>query len=1094
MEDDFDNWLAEREQDQDIPADSGDVLQPGQRIGAYRILRQLGVGGMGQVYEAEHVALGVKRALKVFSTASEHSEFLRKRFVAEGRILADLQHPRIVRVYDLVVDEDSDTAYFEMDLVLSPNGQPCTLADRLQEGVYEEEIVGWFKDICEGLAYIHSQGVVHRDISLDNILIGRDGRAVITDFGIAKIIDDSYRRKIAVTATMVYKDGAEVRMGKERYMAPELKKPGGKVSFASDAWAVGISLFKMLSGSWYDVGTHLEDWLADFEYDWHPIIAQLCNADPVKRLGEGGIAALPMLLKRKSRPVPFWRRKWVLGGGLIISLVVAVLGTVWFPRKMDVTPQAKCAECTKDLEYKFETDKSTGEKTVAIVKVRGAKGDFVIPTEIEGCRVARIADGAFMFCNALLSVTIPTSVTSIDASAFSFCSGLTIVTIPNGVANIGKEAFCCCHSLDKVTIPASVTNIGERAFSRCPKLEEFLVAEDNPNYKSTSGILLTKDGKTLVAVPSKLRHRTISDAVTCIGNYAFDGCSSLTSVTIPANVTNIGEKAFVGCAGLKEILVVKGNSSYKSVSGFLLTKDGKTLVAVPSKLRHITIPNGVTCIGNYAFGEYCNLTEVTIPASVTEIGEKTFVNCRELNSFSVVEGNPRYKSVSGLLLTKDGKTLIAVPHRIKDVSIPDGVMCIGDRTFGQYENLTSVMIPSSVTNIGKEAFFICKRLNEFSVAEGNPKYKSVSGILLTKDGKTLVAIPPSLEEVKIPDGVTCIGNNAFEFDNNLTSVTIPASVTEIGERAFVKCRELNSFSVAEGNPKYKSVSGLLLTEDGKTLVAVPSHIKNVSIPDGVTRVQRYAFSGSDGSIFNTTSIPYVNLLDGWAVGYKKPLSGDLVLTGVHGVGDYAFAGCSKLTSVTFPDSVTSIGAHAFLRCNGLTHVTIPTNVISIGFHAFDGCSNLVEISVDAGNKRYYARDGLLLTKDGKTLVTIAGSRKNVMVPEGITHIDEGMFGHCSNLTRVTIPSSVTSIGQSAFDGDIQSFEYCFEGVEKNSIVAISTIGCRLEKTNFLRGYKEMIDKLNPSCIICLGKPFDEMTGNLIVVDYIESRRVDRYGR
>ena len=78
--------------------------------------------------------------------------------------------------------------------------------------------------------------------------------------------------------------------------------------------------------------------------------------------------------------------------------------------------------------------------------------------------------------------------------------------------------------------------------------------------------------------------------------------------------------------------------------------------------------------------------------------------------------------------------------------------------------------------------------------------------------------------------------------------------------------------------------------------------------------------------------------------------------------------------------------------------------------------------------------------------------------------------------------------------DIQSFEYCFEGVEKNSIVAISTIGCRLEKTNFLRGYKEMIDKLNPSCIICLGKPFDEMTGNLIVVDYIESRRVDRYGR
>ena len=88
-------------------------LRPDQRIGAYRIIRQLGAGGMGRVYEAEHVALGVRRALKVFDTKSEHAEFLRKRFVAEGRILADLQHPRIVRVYDLVVDDDSGLAYFE---------------------------------------------------------------------------------------------------------------------------------------------------------------------------------------------------------------------------------------------------------------------------------------------------------------------------------------------------------------------------------------------------------------------------------------------------------------------------------------------------------------------------------------------------------------------------------------------------------------------------------------------------------------------------------------------------------------------------------------------------------------------------------------------------------------------------------------------------------------------------------------------------------------------------------------------------------------------------------------------------------------------
>ena len=323
MEDDFENWLSQREKE--APADDGGMLRPGQRIGAYRIVRQLGVGGMGQVYEAEHVALGVRRALKVFSTESEHSEFLRKRFVAEGRILADLQHPRIVRVYDLVVDEDSGMAYFEMDLVLSPDGQPRTLADELQDGVDEEKIVGWFRDICEGLAYIHSQGVVHRDISLDNILIGRDGRAVITDFGIAKIIDDSYRRKIAVTATMVFKDGSEVRIGKERYMAPELKKPNGRASFATDAWALGVLLFRMLSGSWYDVGTRLEDWHADLKYDWHPVLLRLFNPEPKMRLGEGGVAALPTLLDRRAHSVTFSRRKWIIACGIVAVASVLLL-------------------------------------------------------------------------------------------------------------------------------------------------------------------------------------------------------------------------------------------------------------------------------------------------------------------------------------------------------------------------------------------------------------------------------------------------------------------------------------------------------------------------------------------------------------------------------------------------------------------------------------------------------------------------------------------------------------------------------------------------------------------------------------------------
>ena len=249
---------------------------------------------------------------------------MKRSMLRSGSGAPDLKHPRIVRVYDLVVDDDSGMAYFEMDLVLSPIGQPRTLADEQRDGVSEEQVVSWFHDICEGLAYIHSQGIVHRDMSLDNILIGPDGHAVITDFGIAKIIDDSYRRKIDVTVTMVAMDGAELRMGKGLYMAPELKKPNGKATFASDAYAVGVILFRLLSGSWYDVGTHLEDWLAEFEYNWLPVISQLCNEDPEKRLGDGGIVALVWLLKYVASPLPFGCRKWVMVSGIVALLLILV--------------------------------------------------------------------------------------------------------------------------------------------------------------------------------------------------------------------------------------------------------------------------------------------------------------------------------------------------------------------------------------------------------------------------------------------------------------------------------------------------------------------------------------------------------------------------------------------------------------------------------------------------------------------------------------------------------------------------------------------------------------------------------------------------
>lgn len=304
------------------------------RFGSYRIVRLLGKGGMAEVYEVENEKLGSRYAMKVFTLDHGDIEFLKKRFQVEGRLLARLDHPRIVRVYDMDVDAATGLPYYVMDLILDPSGTPRSLLEAMTAGnITEEDVANWYEDLCDGLAYIHGEGVVHRDVTLENVLIGADGRAVLSDFGVSKILPRDLRIELKETMNTLVRDEKPL-MGKPFYIAPEVRK-GADESAASDYYSLGIMLLRLLTRVWYTPGAKLEEMLLPLDPRWRTIVPGLLAEKPTDRVCKhwdrerkhlrvlAGEAKLNEMYVRIRFP------HWIIGSAMVIA-VIAYIGLAMF--------------------------------------------------------------------------------------------------------------------------------------------------------------------------------------------------------------------------------------------------------------------------------------------------------------------------------------------------------------------------------------------------------------------------------------------------------------------------------------------------------------------------------------------------------------------------------------------------------------------------------------------------------------------------------------------------------------------------------------------------------------------------------------------
>ena len=548
---------------------------------------------------------------------------------------------------------------------------------------------------------------------------------------------------------------------------------------------------------------------------------------------------------------------------------------------------------------------------------------------------------------------------------------------------------------------------------------------------------------TAVNLPSTLK---------TINTNAFSN-SQITTINIPAGTDDIKDGAFAQIENLTAITVDAGNPKYTAEDGVLYetTSGNKYLKAYPVAKAGttFTVPNGVYGVSTNGFQLAKNLTTINLPASIQDLPTTKeangFTSAKNLTAIKVDAGNTKFKDEDGVVLTKDGKTLVAYPfarHGVTDhnydgplttmhagevYTIPASVETIAKGAFAQVSEITAVKL-NNVKKISAGAFYSVRNLRNvelgasvetiedgaitgspdftrFAVDSNNPNYMAdAEGIIYTKNQEELVLYPSGRAgEYSTLPTTKKIRKRAFYYAQKVEKVNFNSALENIDNDAFQTTTALKEITFAAPS-SLKRIGTWVFVNSGLTKLELPASLKEIGT----------------AAFYSNGNLKTVTVADN---------------SQLESIGASAFYQNKNLESFTFEGSTAlkTIGQAAFSNDTKLAKFDVPANVETIDRAAFDGTSSMKHVTFQAPAK---------IKKINEAAFQNANALENINLPEGLEEIQKDAFNKCTSLTEIGIPASVKTIDPTGFQQaeKLERFD-----VDKNNTVYSSVDGFLLSK-------------------------------------------------